>query len=87
MMMMVDILVAVGAAKSKSEARRLVESGGVYWNWERVHPKEGGWSSSSEGTGNSISSLRHVDAHRDLIGGRAAVLSVGKKRMFLIFVE
>jgi tyrosyl-tRNA synthetase len=37
----VDALVALELVKSKSEARRLVEGGGVYWNWERVGAARG----------------------------------------------
>ena len=36
-----DALVALGLVKSRSEARRLVEGGGVYWNWERVKAPRG----------------------------------------------
>jgi tyrosyl-tRNA synthetase len=31
-----DALLALGMVKSKAEGRRLVEGGGVYWNWGRV---------------------------------------------------
>ena len=36
-----DALVSLGLVKSRSEARRLVEGGGVYWNWERVKEPRG----------------------------------------------
>jgi tyrosyl-tRNA synthetase len=36
-----DALVSRGLVKSRSEARRLVEGGGVYWNWERVKEPRG----------------------------------------------
>ena len=72
------LLVNAGLAKSRGEAKRLVEGGGVYWNWERVSPKEGSWSL---GDG---SSLRNVRVDIDFIDNKAAVLSVGKKRMAVV---
>jgi tyrosyl-tRNA synthetase len=95
----VDVAVAVGAAKSKAEARRLIEGGGVYWNWERVSAKEGAWAAPAAspataarpgggggGGGGGPLALRPVVPSRDLVGGRVAVLSVGKKRMFVVEV-
>ena len=37
----VDALVALGLVRSKKEGRRMVEGGGVYWNWERVREVRG----------------------------------------------
>jgi tyrosyl-tRNA synthetase len=72
------LLVNAGLAKSKSEAKRLVEGGGVYWNWERVSPKEGPWA-----LGDGLA-LRNVRIDIDFIEKKAAVLSVGKKRMAVV---
>ena len=76
-----DALVALGMVKSKGEGRRLVESGGVYWNWERVSGKSGAWSSSG-GEGRV-----RVATMEDFVGGEVAVLSVGKRKMGLVVLS
>jgi len=73
-------LLAAGVCKSKSEAKRLLEAGGVYWNWERVSPREGGWAVAG--------SVRvRAAARGDFLEGAAAVVSTGKKRMALVLLE
>jgi tyrosyl-tRNA synthetase len=78
----VDALVALGMVKSKGEGRRLVEGGGVYWNWERVSGKSGAWSGSSGGEGRV-----RVATMEDFVGGEVAVLSVGKRKMGLVVLS
>ena len=75
-------LLAAGLCKSRAEARRLVEGGGVYWNWERVSAREGGWAAGA----GAAQRLRPVAAS-DFVGGEVAVLSVGKKRMGLVVLQ
>ena len=71
------LLVASGLSKSRSEAKRLIDGGGIYWNWERLSPKEGPWAVGGQG-------LRAVRLDTDFIQGRAAVLSLGKRRMAVV---
>jgi tyrosyl-tRNA synthetase len=73
-------LLAAGLCASKAEARRLVEGGGVYWNWERVSPREGGWAVAG-------GARVRAAARGDFVGGEAAVVSAGKKRMALVLVQ
>lgn len=76
----VDALLALGMVKSKGEGRRLVDGGGVYWNWERVSGKSGGWSCSGGGGEGRV----RVASMEDFVGGEVAVLSVGKRKMGLV---
>lgn len=76
----VGALLAAGVCKSKSEAKRLLEAGGVYWNWERVSPREGGWAVAG-------GARVRAAARGDFLEGTAAVVSTGKKRMALVLVE
>lgn len=96
----IDVAVAVGVAKSKSEARRLIESGGLYWNWERVGPKETAWADTASDpaapgkSGGGALALRRVHLDADFITGSSAasspvavaILSSGKKKMYILQV-
>ena len=76
----VAALVTADVCKTKSEAKRLMEAGGVYWNWERVSAREGAWAVAG-------GARARAAARGDFLGGEAAVVSVGKKRMALILME
>lgn len=91
----IDCMIACKLASSKAEARRLIEGGGVYWNWERVHPGEGSWRSNSiqvndkKGKDKGPLAIRRVNPDgSDFIGPSqssaskdlVAVLSLGKKK-------
>jgi tyrosyl-tRNA synthetase len=76
------LLVASGLVKSKNDARRLIDGGGVYWNWERVSPSEGSWATTGDG-----SAIRSARLETDFVDGRAAVISVGKRKMAVVELE
>jgi tyrosyl-tRNA synthetase len=76
------LLVASGLVKSKHDARRLIDGGGVYWNWERVSPSEGSWAASGDGP-----AIRAARLETDFVDGRAAVISVGKRKMAVVELE
>jgi tyrosyl-tRNA synthetase len=85
----IDVLVLIGAAKSKGEAKRLIEGGGVYWNWERVSAKEGGWAAARTAAGVAApgekqAAIRPVRADADLVESRAAIVSIGRKKSFVL---
>ena len=87
----VDILVSINAVSSKNQGRKLLESGGIYWNWERISAKEGSWISNSlSSTPTSTSSTttmnpyRTIDIAKDFLNQQVAVISIGKKKMFVI---
>lgn len=89
-MSVMDVVVKAGLAKSKGEARRLLESGGIYWNWERVSASDGSWrvppssdSSTDATTQGKAREIRPVTV-QDFIQGKVAVVSAGRKRMALV---
>ena len=67
----IDVAVAVGAARTRAEARRLVTAGGMYLNGRKI----GGLPEAEE-------KLQAADLQCG--GHRAAVLRTGKKKQFVI---